>query len=222
MTGRAWDTSGFHGKLPVRGDFVTRGLPSALVDVLDAWLQDGIAASRDALGPAWLDRYLTSPIWHLALDGGIAGESPVAALLIPSVDAVGRYFPLLVAAPLGTGCGLLATSRWRRRAEDAALFALQEAESLDAVEQTVAALGPPEPETVAMPECACVTMAEEMLRTRHQERLAILWTEGTESIAPLLLADGDLPCPAAFTSLFDGDRPRLDGFGITTIGAGTP
>lgn len=221
MKGRVWEASGFHGKLPMRGDFVTRGLPAALVEALDAWVQDGMAASRDALGTAWLDLYLTSPVWHLALDGGIAGGHATAALLIPSVDSVGRYFPLLIAAPLGA-CGLFAASGWRRRAEAAALFALQEAVNLDAVEQAVAALGPPEPEPAAMPGGACAVLAEEVLRARHGGRLAVLWTEGTETIAPLLFADAALPCPAAFTSLIDGVRPRLDGCGVTTIAAGAP
>ena len=58
---------GFYGKLPSEGDFVTRRLPWEFTSVWDDWLQQGMHASRVALGAGWLDLYLSAPIWRLAI-----------------------------------------------------------------------------------------------------------------------------------------------------------
>ncbi len=49
---------GWYGKLPMLGDFAHRRLPRGFVDACDDWLSRGIGASRQSLGPAWLDDYL--------------------------------------------------------------------------------------------------------------------------------------------------------------------
>ncbi len=81
------------------GDFISRRLPASFIHVWDLWLQNGIAASRTQLGDRWLDLYLTGPIWRFALMPGIfSGTSDTwAGVLMPSVDKVGRYFPLTIA-----------------------------------------------------------------------------------------------------------------------------
>jgi len=88
---------GFCGKLPNRADFVIRRLPLAYVEPWHDWLAATLAATRDALGPDWLDAYLYGPIWRFALPAGIAGPAAIAGTLMPSVDSVGRYFPLTIA-----------------------------------------------------------------------------------------------------------------------------
>jgi len=40
---------GFYGKLPTHGDFLRRRVSDGFVGVWDGWLQDCLAASRDAL-----------------------------------------------------------------------------------------------------------------------------------------------------------------------------
>src|SRR5690606_39018525 len=94
---------GFYGKLPSRGDFVSRRLPQPFVATWDAWLQQGIAASQAALGQRWLDVYLTSPIWRFALAPQVCGGAAYIGVLVPSVDRVGRYFPLTAALALPKG-----------------------------------------------------------------------------------------------------------------------
>ena len=89
---------GFYGKFPHLGDFVSRRLPRDFIDSWDRWLQTGMSASREQLGDGWLDRYLISPIWRFALSPGLCGSSAWAGILMPSVDRVGRYFPLTIAA----------------------------------------------------------------------------------------------------------------------------
>jgi type VI secretion system protein ImpM len=68
--------------------------------VWDPWLQHGIAASRSALGERWLDLYLTSPAWRFVCSAGVCGPVTVLGLMVPSVDRVGRYFPLTIMAEL--------------------------------------------------------------------------------------------------------------------------
>jgi len=92
--------AGFYGKLPSHGDFLRRRASDAFVGAWDRWLQGGIAASRSLLGERWLDVYLTSPAWRFACAPGACGPAAVAGVMAPSVDRVGRYFPLTVVAEL--------------------------------------------------------------------------------------------------------------------------
>jgi type VI secretion system protein ImpM len=92
--------AGCFGKVRANGDFVTRRLPACFVEPWDAMLQAGLLASRAARGCAWLDAYLTAPLWCFALGGGVLGESGWAGVLMPSVDSTGRHFPLTIAVPV--------------------------------------------------------------------------------------------------------------------------
>jgi type VI secretion system protein ImpM len=91
---------GLYGKLPSHGDFLRRRTSDAFVSAWDAWLQDCMTASRASLGNRWLDVYLTSPVWRFAAEGGACGPVPVIGVVVPSVDRVGRYFPLTIVAEL--------------------------------------------------------------------------------------------------------------------------
>ena len=75
---------GFFGKLPSHGDFLRRRVDDAFVRVWDAWLQESLAASREALGDRWLDVYLTSPAWRFACAPGAAGSAQVVGVMVPS------------------------------------------------------------------------------------------------------------------------------------------
>jgi len=92
--------AGFFGKLPSRGDFVKRNLPRDFVEVLDDWLQHAMQTSRDLLQDDWLSCYLRSPIWRFVLPGGVFGGNGWCGTMMPSVDRVNRYFPLVIAAPV--------------------------------------------------------------------------------------------------------------------------
>jgi len=137
---------GIFGKLPWLGDFVTRRLPHSFVEPWDDWLQRGMAATREALGEVWLDSFLTAPVWRFLLPAGSAGPAAMAGLLMPSVDRVGRYFPLTLASPLDADPGpeapLLAAG-WFDMLERTALAALDDATAPEAWEAAVERLGPP-------------------------------------------------------------------------------
>lgn len=104
---------GFYGKLPSHGDFLRRRVSDAFVGVWDGWLQECLAASRSSLGDRWLDVYLTSPVWRFACAKGTCGPSPVIGVIVPSVDRVGRYFPLTLVAELPPETPQLLTAAFR-------------------------------------------------------------------------------------------------------------
>ena len=109
------------GKLPSHGDFLRRRASDAFVDAWDGWLRECLTESQAALGDRWLDVYLTSPAWRFVCASGVCGPAPVIGLMVPSVDRVGRYFPLTLVAELPDDVSLIAaatdSSRFFDRAE---------------------------------------------------------------------------------------------------------
>ncbi len=134
--------AGWYGKLPCLGDFANRRLPSDFIEAWDAWLQRSIAASRQQLGERWLDVFLTSPMWRFALAPGVFGSEGYAGLLLPSVDKVGRYFPLTLALPLSEShsnmADLFAAQAWFSELEKIGLSALNVDFSPDQLELALA------------------------------------------------------------------------------------
>jgi type VI secretion system protein ImpM len=83
---------GWYGKIPGTGDFIARRVPASFSEPWDRWLQDAIEGSQQRLGAGWRDAFLSMPAWRFALGPGVLGASAWAGLMVPSVDAVGRYF----------------------------------------------------------------------------------------------------------------------------------
>jgi type VI secretion system protein ImpM len=90
-------TNGYFGKVSSHGDFVSRGLPTSFIDPWDAWLQEAIVSSQYQLGDNWLNCYLTGPIYRFVLAPGVCGENGWVGIMMPSVDSVGRYYPVTIA-----------------------------------------------------------------------------------------------------------------------------
>jgi type VI secretion system protein ImpM len=85
---------GLYGKLPQKRDFISTGLPGEVIQPFETWLQSAVAASRSELGRGWEEAYLVAPIWRFWIGSAIFGRNCAGALM-PSVDGVGRYFPLM-------------------------------------------------------------------------------------------------------------------------------
>lgn len=121
---------GFYGKLPSHGDFVSRSVADAFIDGWDRWLQASIGQSQRDLGDGWLDLFLTSPVWRFAFARGVVGSTAYAGILLPSVDRVGRYFPLTIVAELPAGAlpqiVSVAAGGWYDLAESVARRALEQ------------------------------------------------------------------------------------------------
>ncbi len=84
------------GKLPAHGDFIGRGLSPEMREQLDLWLSAELARARTRFAD-FDERYRLAPPWSFR-DCDAAGNWSGGALCL-SVDAVGRRFPILVAAP---------------------------------------------------------------------------------------------------------------------------
>lgn len=123
--------TGFHGKLPVAGDFLTRGLPV------------GFAAFWDA----WAARHLTGrDLWP---EGGLrlrlaSGGRVAAGVAVPGADRVGRRFPLAAFVVAGTLPEAAALEPWCDAALALLRRAQEEGHSPDALDDALAALPPPE------------------------------------------------------------------------------
>lgn len=130
---------GWYGKLPTLGDFASRRLEPSFIDPWDAWLAEGIAALRTQSGDAWLEHYLASPVWRFVLMPGVVGvDKAMAGVLMPSVDRVGRYFPLTLAAPLAalpqSASQAEDLQAWLHQLDDTAADALHEDWSIEQLE----------------------------------------------------------------------------------------
>ena len=93
---------GLYGKLPAYGDFLVRNLSAEFINPWDEWLQHFIAGSKEQIGENWLDIYLTSPVWHFTLSPGVIDNKTWAGVMMPSVDRVGRYFPVSMVKPFSS------------------------------------------------------------------------------------------------------------------------
>ena len=138
---------GLFGKLPAHGDFVQRNVPGTFVETWDEWLMHCLQSSREALGEHWLEVYLTSPIWRFALSPGCVDAHAWAGLVMPSVDSVGRYYPLTLIRrlPLRTHVIELvsAQSSWFEKLETLALRGLEEALDVDLLFREIQGLAAP-------------------------------------------------------------------------------
>ena len=219
---------GFFGKLPSRGDFVSRRLAADFVERWDGWLQSGVAASQAALGSRWLGIYLTSPIWRFALAPGVCGQQGHIGVVIPSVDKVGRYYPLAAAAPCESPLALAPVlDGWYEEVEKLLLSTLDEApldlEALDERLERLAAAGGASVNGLgslfdgaagagALWHCGTPDGdgLRDLLLPLGFEAFARLgtrclwWTQGSELVEPCVLVSSQLPAPEAFIAMLDG------------------
>lgn len=144
---------GAFGKMPSVGDFFRMNPPPGFVSIWDNWAQHTILASQTVLGAAWDGHYMSSPIWRFTLSAGLAGPHKRIGVFMPSVDRVGRRFPLTLMATVATP-GSAASDHFRagalfERLETLALDALEDDMSRERLEQGLAEI--PLPDAVPMP-----------------------------------------------------------------------
>ncbi len=218
---------GLYGKLPARGDFLSRRLPRAFVSAWDGWLQDGMAQSREALGTGWSGAYLTAPLWRFGLAPGLCGGEAVVGVLMASVDRVGREFPLTAAAPVGGDCAALlplADPAWFAAVEDTLLTAFDRPFDLEAFDARIARTGPPGwPPVAGDPPAVRGVAGGLRLEPARPAAEAAMWpalahgalaaaygpyslwaTTGSPTRGAACLVFAGLPPAAAFAGLLDG------------------
>lgn len=182
--------TGFFGKIPAKGDFVGRGLPASFQRPWEEWATEALRQSRAVLGEAWEEAWMVAPVWRFCLPGGACGPDAVSGLVLPSIDRVGRAWPLVVAfvfqgeaeapdpAPYET---LL------HHAEAAAREAIAEDIQPDAFAARL--------QDLALPDFVPLPQQD-----------ALWWTEGGPNVASQSLTLPGLPSMPEFAALLAGER----------------
>ena len=220
---------GLFGKLPQQADFVSHHLHEDFTEYWHSWLQSSMSISREQLGEDWLNYYLTSPIWHFAMSPGICYTHAVTGVIIPSMDEVGRYFPLTL-AHAGNHLvwdAYLNGQDWYDAVEKTLISALDEntaytklVDSLESLE-TPDFQGLPEYQTqtslTGFDKSYMIPASDDLDRadmltglldktyTRLLGNYSLWWTKGSEYVEPCLLVSSNLPAAGQFAAMFDGD-----------------
>ncbi len=220
-------SAGLFGKLPAKRDFIGANASRRFLDVWEPWLQAGVATSKQMLGPGWAEAYNRAPIWRFWLGAGFFGEATLGALM-PSVDGVGRSFPLAIF--VGEGEDSLAPPElepnddWCEGAEAILLGALEPGAVLETIADRVATMPPPVlgprstpvaglrqlPEGGVLARNADRPISPAFLAARrfgHRQAFAsqsFWWTIGGEGFPPLALSEVGLPPATRFADLLTG------------------
>lgn len=224
---------GLYGKLPAYGDFIFRNLNSSFITSWDEWLQHFISGSQEQMGEDWLDIYLTSPIWRFVLSPGVIDNNMWAGLMMPSVDRVGRYFPISLVKPFEADVNpvkfILEQSQWFDELESHCLSALDgsiDADSLISVASEInlitnesyqptfnlGEMGPmlfglgaePEQMKTALPYILSAAL------TSGLSSYSIWQTSGSQLISPMLFSCQGLPPIGGIASMIDGQWQQRD------------
>lgn len=203
------------GKMPSVGDFFRLGAPHSFVARWDDWVQTVLVAGQQGLGAGWAECYLSAPIWRFTLAPGLAGPQGVLGVFMPSVDRVGRQFPLTLAvAGQGDPVALhFGNDRLFARMEDTALACLDDDMTRDQLQTRLSALAAPIPPAgshgpgwAVAPDLEALhagVLARALSQSLNGSAGAVsLWTASLATGARFIRFDG-LPAPTQALGLFD-------------------
>jgi type VI secretion system protein ImpM len=210
---------GVFGKLPSRGDFLSRSLPPSFVDPFHAWLSRGLADAKERLGPRFEPAYMQAPVWRFALAPGACGDARALGILMPSVDAVGRNFPLAILGFIGwtpdPGRLVLDLAGWFGELERRALLVLEDGFALQPWLAELEGFALP-PEALGRAESDDWTRLSgsgaELFRAVREgigryglTSVSLFWTEGSPFVAAGALLGRGLPNCESFARLLADD-----------------
>ncbi len=219
---------GLYGKLPAKRDFVAVATPRDFLGTYEPWVQGAVAASRTRLGAGWQDAFLRAPIWRFWLGADLCGGGAALGALMPSVDGVGRYFPLTVFARAEPGEDLAPPEidpheGWFGAAESLLLSALSEGCVYEAFLEALGGLAPPalrgpdplpagavETGGAVVVPVAPTDLAGTVAALRRREgggataSRSFWWTAGGEDFPARLVVARRMPDPYLFTGMLTG------------------
>ena len=217
---------GFLGKLPKYGDFLSRNLPGSFTTPWDRWLEIAINESQIRMGDKWLGTYLTSPLWRFTLSSGICGSHIWTGLLMPSVDKVGRYYPLTLALQLPPNTDPVAlimdNEAWFNQCEELALSSLLDSFELDAFQNEMESIPPPVIQKSSLSAAAPKAVVGQYFALPCSDPFgdgisnlagdlqipfphSLWWTHGSQKIQQSLLITSGLPTSFGYSSMLDGN-----------------
>ena len=197
--------TGVFGKLPAKRDFIALNLPHEFRGPWEDWMQASIAATRDQLGAAFQEQFLTAPLWRFWLGKSICGLAACGAFM-PSVDGVGRYFPLSICACGEAGESVAppasgSNNAWYGMVEDRLLSTLADNYEFDA-EHLLGGLDLP-CVTASTGEASPDALISRLFAEDMQNVVADQswwWTVGGANFAPRVLRFHGLPDPYEFAT----------------------
>ena len=138
---------GLFGKLGAKRDFIALATPRRFLEAWEPWVQACMSASRHQLGAGWQQAFLTAPVWRFWLGADICGTTVVGAIM-PSLDGVGRYYPLTLLAIADPSYSmpppdLNAQDEWFAAAEEFLLATLDQAKSFEDISAALDAMTAP-------------------------------------------------------------------------------
>lgn len=194
---------GAFGKMPALGDFFHLNAPQGFVRIWDDWLQGAMMAAAQAGGDAWDDQYMSAPIWRFTLAPGLAGPSKILGVLMPSVDRVGRRFPLALMTSVEregpAAFDHLTQDSAFESLEDLALAALEDGMDRDRLAAALADIAPPAARSYAPLRRAGTTL----VLTQAAE------TGIASEVAAGMLGAGGPARPSFWSTLLDGSRRAM-------------
>jgi len=223
--------AGLYGKLPAKRDFVAANTPRSFLDLWEPWLQGSVATSRQILGEAWRDAYLSAPIWRFWLGANFCGEAVLGAFM-PSIDGVGRYFPLTIFVGEGEGAlpppEIEPNKDWFDAVETVLLDALHPERDFESVAAAVVDLAAPIQSPIETSVAGITLLSGGSIMVRdfggelaialraarrfgHHHTFAgqsFWWTIGGEGFPPTALIESGLPAPGRFAEMLTGSFDR--------------
>lgn len=190
---------GAFGKIPSVGDFFRVNAPPGFVSAWDEWLQRCLVSGAHAYGADWDALYMSVPIWRFCLSPGLAGSQSMIGVVMPSVDRVGRRFPLTLMVPMADDTSVirehLVQDAVFAQMEDLALSALDDDFSKDMLAEKLAELAVP-------------TRAKADKCRVNGRSVVLCHGAGADGIAPILASEVLAPTfqtPSIWSAVMDGD-----------------
>jgi type VI secretion system protein ImpM len=224
-----------YGKLPTKRDFIALGASRDFLDAWEPWLQSGVSASQATLGEQWQKVFLRAPIWRFWLGADLCGVSTVGAFM-PSLDKVGRYFPLTLFAGADRGSAIPppeidAQDAWFKTAEDFLISTLDHETTFEAAAQNLGQLAMPlqtealnkstaglfteGAATVAIQKDEPFTELFGSLRQADHDKIysgmSCWWTVGGEDFSPMAFCVKRMPDPFLFATMLTGEFTAITG-----------
>jgi type VI secretion system protein ImpM len=219
------------GKLGAKRDFIALATPRRFLETWEPWVQACMSASRHQLGGEWQNAFLTAPVWRFWLGADISGATVIGAIM-PSVDGVGRYYPLTLLAVADPAHSfpppdLNAQDQWFAAAEEFLLSTLDQARSFDDISTDLDAMPVPLMEATIGGSKEVLVIGDTMVgiitagktfqdsllmlrQSNHESSAAATfwWTEGGGNFPPMALCSRGMPDPFRYSSMLTG---RLTG-----------
>ena len=224
---------GLFGKIGAKRDFIAIATPRSFLEAWEPWVQAGLSASRHQLGSGWQQAFLTAPVWRFWLGAAICGTTVTGAIM-PSLDGVGRYYPLTLHAvsdeiALLPPPGIDPQDEWFAKAEAFLLSTLDRAAAFEQISASLDRLTLPRLQpslsngsdvtalgatgVAALSDVGAFAQSFTTLAAANPQihaAASFWWTAGGEGFPSMALACRGLPDPFRYSTLLTGDLGRTE------------